>query len=49
MDGIAYAALIVIAISAPRALLALVARRNQPGLGTGAVELRAWPALRPPA
>jgi hypothetical protein len=49
MEGIAYAALIVTAISAPRAIFALAARRNQPGLGTSGRELRAWPALRPPA
>ena len=47
----AVAVLIVIAISAPRALLCLVARWGRPGVGASeiAAELRAWPALHRPA
>jgi hypothetical protein len=45
----AVAVLIVIAISAPRALLCLVARWGRPGVGSIASELRAWPALHRPA
>jgi hypothetical protein len=43
--------LIVIAVSAPRALLCLMARWGRPGVGAGeiAAELRAWPALHRPA
>ena len=43
--------LIVIAFSAPRALLCLVARWGRPGVGASemAAELRAWPALHRPA
>jgi hypothetical protein len=45
----AAAVLIVIAISAPRALLCLVARWGRPGIGSISSELAAWPALRRPA
>jgi hypothetical protein len=48
-EPVAQAALIVIAVSAPRAILAWMARRDQTGLGGISRELRAWPALRPPA
>jgi hypothetical protein len=46
---VSQAALIVIAVSAPRAVLAWMARRDQTGVGAVSRELRAWPALRPPA
>lgn len=44
----AVAVLVVTAISAPRALLCLVARWGRPGVGTISSELAAWPALRRP-
>jgi len=45
----ALAVLIVIAISAPRALLCLVARWGRPAVDGISSEFRAWPALRRPA
>jgi hypothetical protein len=45
---VAEALLIVIAISAPRALLGLVARWSRPGVGETSPGPPAWPALRPP-
>ncbi len=45
----AVAVLIVTAISAPRALVCLVARWGRPGVGSTSSEVAAWPALRRPS
>jgi hypothetical protein len=45
----AVAVLIVTAVSAPRALVCLVARWGRPGVGSISSELAAWPAVRRPS
>jgi len=41
--------LIVTAVSAPRALVCLVARWGRPGVGSISSELAAWPAVHRPS
>jgi hypothetical protein len=45
----AVAVLIVTAVSAPRALVCLVARWGRPGVGSISSELAAWPAVHRPS